>query len=86
MKIDNCQQTGGETTLIQLKKIRKDYKVTLEELANYLEVNKSYLSRVENGIHPISVSLAISIADYFGISLDDLFGRKSNIKKIRKED
>lgn len=72
--------------LIQLKRIRKNYNTTLEELAKHLEVNKSYLSRVENGIHPISVSLAISIADYFGISLDDLFGRKSNIKKIRKED
>lgn len=76
----------SETMLIQLKKIRKNYNTTLEELAKHLEVNKSYLSRVENGIHPISVSLAISIADYFGISLDDLFGRKSNIKKIRKED
>lgn len=72
--------------LIQLKRIRKNYNTTLEELAKHLEVNKSYLSRVENGIHPISVSLAISIADYFGISLDDLFGRKSNIKKIGKED
>ena len=67
--------------LIQLKKIRKNYNTTLEELAKHLEVNKSYLSRVENGIHPISMSLAISIADYFDISLDDLFGRKSNIKK-----
>ncbi len=71
--------------LIQLKRIRKNYNTTLEELAKHLEVNKSYLSRVENGIHPISMSLAIEIADYFGISLDDLFGRKSNVK-FRKED
>lgn len=75
----------SETMLIQLKKIRKNYNTTLEELAKHLEVNKSYLSRVENGIHPISMSLAIEIADYFGISLDDLFGRKSNVK-FRKED
>lgn len=75
----------SETMLIQLKRIRKNYNTTLEELAKHLEVNKSYLSRVENGIHPISMSLAIEIADYFGISLDDLFGRKSNVK-FRKED
>lgn len=75
----------SKTMLIQLKRIRKNYNTTLEELAKHLEVNKSYLSRVENGIHPISMSLAIEIADYFGISLDDLFGRKSNVK-FRKED
>ena len=75
----------SKTMLIQLKRIRKNYNTTLEELAKHLEVNKSYLSRVENGIHPISMSLAIEIADYFGISLDDLFGRKSTVK-FRKED
>jgi transcriptional regulator with XRE-family HTH domain len=61
---------------VQLKKIRKERRVTLEELAKHLEVSKSYLSRVENGIHPISMSIAISIADFFEVSLDELLGRK----------
>jgi transcriptional regulator with XRE-family HTH domain len=61
---------------MQLKKIRNERNVTLEELAKHLEVNKSYLSRVENGIHPISMSIAISIADFFKVSLDELLGRE----------
>lgn len=66
---------------IQLKRIREKHKISQNSLAKQLGVSVPYLCRVENGIQPISLAMAISIADFFKVSLDELLGRK-----IRKED
>lgn len=70
---------------IRLKSIRESCKISQNALAKQIGVSVPYLCRVEKGIQPISISIALDIADYFGVSLDDLFGRKSNVK-FRKED
>lgn len=65
---------------IQLKRIREKHKISQNSLAKQLGVSVPYLCRVENGIQSISLAMAISIADFFKVSLDELLGRK-----IRKE-
>lgn len=66
-----------------LRFLRESQGLSLGELANLVGINKSYLSRVENDISPISMGVAIVIADSLNCSLDELMGRVS--LKIRKD-
>lgn len=61
---------------IKLGTIRRKKHITQEELANHVGVNKSFISRVETGTKDMSFPLAVAIADYLNVSLDDIAGRK----------
>lgn len=63
---------------IRLKNIRTEKNVTQEEIAKRIGVTKAYICRVEKGTRDINLSLAADIADYLGVSLDELAGRKTN--------
>ena len=63
---------------IRLKNIRTKKKITQEEIAKRIGVTKAYICRVEKGTRDINLSLAADIADYLGVSLDELAGRKTN--------
>jgi transcriptional regulator with XRE-family HTH domain len=57
-----------------IAKLRKDKGVTQEELAKAAGVSTQAVSKWENGGLPDS-ELLPSIADFFGVSIDTLFGR-----------
>ncbi len=61
---------------INLKAIRKKNKISQNDLAKKIGVSAPYICRVEKGNQALSLSVAIDIADYFDISLDELIGRK----------
>lgn len=63
---------------LRLKNIRTEKNVTQEEIAKRIGVTKAYICRVEKGTRDINLSLAADIADYLGVSLDELAGRKTN--------
>ena len=63
---------------LRLKNIRKEKNITQEEIAKRIGVTKAYICRVEKGTRDINLSLAADIADYLGVSLDELAGRKTN--------
>lgn len=63
---------------IRLKNIRTEKNITQEEIAKRIGVTKAYICRVEKGTRDINLSLATDIADYLGVSLDELAGRKTN--------
>ena len=63
---------------IRLKNIRTEKNITQEEIAKRIGVTKAYICRVEKGTRDINLSLAADIADYLGVSLDELAGRKTN--------
>lgn len=63
---------------LRLKNIRTEKKITQEEIAKRIGVTKAYICRVEKGTRDINLSLAADIADYLGVSLDELAGRKTN--------
>ena len=60
---------------INLKEIRAKNRVSQNDLAEKVGVSAPYICRVEKGNQVLSLSLAIDIADYFDISLDELVGR-----------
>lgn len=61
---------------INLKAIREKNRISQNALAEKVGVSAPYICRVEKGNQALSLSIAIDIADYFDISLDELVGRK----------
>ena len=61
-----------------LKDIRTAKGITQESVANHVGVTNTFISRVEHGTKDMSFSLAIEIADYLNVSLDEIAGRKKS--------
>jgi len=59
----------------RLKELRKKKHLTQEQLSKAFYLNKSSISRYENGTQTPENELLQSIADYFDVSLDYLMGR-----------
>ena len=57
-----------------LQNLRKEKKITQEQLASHLGVSPQAVSKWENGSYPES-DLLPAIADFFGVSIDYLYGR-----------
>lgn len=58
---------------LRLKKIRKEKKITQEEISGYLGVKRQTYSAYERGVSvPDSLTLK-KLADYFGVSTDYFF-------------
>ena len=66
--------TTVQTIGVQIAKLRKEKNITQEELAKNLDVSAQAVSKWENGGAP-DLELLPKIADYFGVSIDYLFGR-----------
>lgn len=60
---------------MQLAKLRKEKGVTQEQIADYLGVSPQAISKWENGSYP-NGDLLPRLADYFGVSIDYLYGRE----------
>ncbi|MCR8747172.1 helix-turn-helix transcriptional regulator [Romboutsia lituseburensis] len=57
----------------RLEEVRKQNKVTQEELAAALEVSRQTIGSLENGRYNPSIILAFKIARYFGMSIEEIF-------------
>ena len=53
--------------------LRKQRKLSQEELSFRSNVNKNYISDLENGRRNVSIEILGKIADALGISLEELF-------------
>lgn len=53
--------------------IRKENKITQEELASIPEVSRQTIGYLENGRYNPSIILAFKIARYFGLTIEDIF-------------
>lgn len=47
---------------------------TQQEVANVLKISQKYLSKIELGQRNPSIKLASKISNYYGVSVDILFG------------
>lgn len=61
---------------MKIKELREQNRIQQEELAEYLSISQSTLSRIEKGLRMPSLQIAIRLADYFDVSLDELVGRE----------
>ena len=59
----------------QLKKLRKDRKLTQAEVAAALNITVRQYQRYESGEQTTTLDNVIALADFFGVSLDYLCGR-----------
>ena len=60
----------------KLKELRKSFGLTQEELAININISRVNYTRYENGKVRPDYETIIKIADYYDISLDELFDRK----------
>ena len=62
------------TKNIRLKQLRKESKITQEQLANYLNVDQTMITKLENGTRNLNVTLIEKICNLFGCSDTYLMG------------
>lgn len=58
----------------RIKMLRKESKLTQEQLANYLEVDQSLVTKLENGTRSLSTTLVDKICSLFGCTEEYLTG------------
>lgn len=68
----------------RLFKLRKEKKLSLEEMGKILDLTGSAYHKYEKGASTPSYSILIKIADYFHVSLDYLAGRKSDDEELAR--
>ena len=57
----------------RLEELRRQRGIKQEELASALEVSRQTIGSLENGRYNPSILLAVKIARYFGLSIEDIF-------------
>lgn len=61
-----------------LRQLRKERGLSLEQLANYIGVSKSSINMYERGEREPSFETTEAIADFFNVNLDYLLGRENS--------
>ena len=57
----------------RLEELRKARGIKQEELAEFLEVSRQTIGSLENGRYNPSILLAFKIANFFGMSIEEIF-------------
>lgn len=57
----------------RIQELRKQKKITQSELADILDVTRQTIISLENGKYKASLVLAHKIAQYFGLSIEEIF-------------
>ena len=66
---------------MRIRQLRNDKNWTQKDLANKLHVGKTTISNYETGYSEPDIETQTVLADLFGVSLDDLNGRKRSYSK-----
>lgn len=57
----------------RIKELRKERRISQEELANAVNVTRQTIISLENGKYNASLILAYEIAKYFGKTIEEIF-------------
>lgn len=69
---------------LNIKAVRKEQKLTVQEVAYRCDMERSNLSRIEAGKSNLTIKTICQISDAFGITFEDLVvGERGNSTKIR---
>ena len=60
---------------LRLKKLRKDCKLTQEQMAKYLGVDQTLITKLENGTRAMSVTMMDQLCSLFGCAEAYLLGQ-----------
>ena len=64
---------GADVLENRIKELRKQNKITQDELAKAVRVTRQTVISLENGKYNASLQLAHKLAKYFGVSIEDIF-------------
>ncbi len=70
---ERYKQREGDCLENRIKELRKERKITQDELANILGVTRQTIISLENGRYNASLQLAHKIAVYFELHIEDVF-------------
>lgn len=70
---------------IKLKELRKQNKITQNDLALILNVKGATVNRYEKGVNEPAFDTLVSIANYFNVTTDYLLGVESTVKEVSPE-
>lgn len=59
-----------------IEDLRVDHDLTQQQVADYLGCQREVYRRYEKGTRTIPVDFLVRLADYYGVSLDYLVGRR----------
>lgn len=57
----------------QLKEIRRKKNLSYQDMADQLNISKTFYWQIENGKRRLSYSMAVKISDIFYLTPDDIF-------------
>ena len=69
----------------RIKQLRENKNISQEKLAEKIGISKSAISMYEQGSRIAPMKIQEKIADFFGVSLDYLWGRKMETKGCSNE-
>jgi len=64
---------GGDCLNNKIRELRKENKVTQDDLAVAVGVTRQTIISLENGKYNASLQLAYKISKYFGMRIEDIF-------------
>ncbi len=64
----------------RLKDLREDKDMKQSDIAEYLGIQQTVYSRYERGFQNIPLEHLLSLADFYDVSTDYIFGRTNNPK------
>lgn len=67
----------------KLKFLRKERGLTLQEMADILNVSRGSYNYYELGKTEPNISILFQLSDFFGVSIDYLLGRSENSPTVR---
>lgn len=71
---------NGGTMKNRLEEIRKGRGIKQEELAQAMGVSRQTIGSLENGRYNPSITLAIKLARFFGMTVEDIFIYEEELK------
>lgn len=66
----------------KIQRLRKQYGLTIEELANRTELSKSFISQLERDLTSPSIATLVDILECLGTNLQDFFSEKQQEKVV----
>ena len=70
----------------KIKHLRQTNNITQEKLAEYLNISSQSISKWENNNALPDISLVVPIANFFGVSMDELFDRNADMQAAEIEE
>ena len=69
----------------RIKRLRTGRELTQEQLAEKINVSRTYIVKIENGLQRGPIEIAIELEMFFDVSMDFLLLGKENYRVDRKQ-